>query len=385
MDTRKIFRGISQKLRIDFENTAEVKHPGSRGTMRENGLKDFLGAGRLPSKYGIGSGEIVGRVLDTSRQSDLVIYDNLNGVKLLYDADIQVFPIDSVYGIIEVKSALSKTELIDSLEKIKRLKEMAPGGAVSQSVGNGFQMVHKRPRPFGMVFAYSLADNSLDSLLDNLREWERNVPSELWPNYVCILDTGTIFHYGKPFEKCLDSDKMTSGVWPSAIAYEADSLFEFYCALHDVCAHMNLGAVELREYYEPATRIGKFAIRGHVVLELEKDGEPKRKVRFTEAAIERVVTWCAAHGPLRYGDVLRKRLGAVPIGFDAATLSSKAFLYNPDNLLGLDDLDFNPVVNTGRGARATIPCLANSHCLEIDNHYYVIATDGFTESDLENV
>ena len=385
MDTRKIFRGISQKLRIDFENTAEVKHAVSRGTMRENSLKEFLRAGRLPSKYGIGSGEIVGRVLDTSRQSDLIIYDAVNGIKLLYDTDVQVFPIDSVYGIIEVKSSLSKAEFIDALEKIKHLKEMAPGGEVSQPLGNGFRVFQKRPRPFGMIFAYSLADNSLNSLLDNLQEWERHTSPELWPNYVCVLDIGTIFHYGRPLEQSLDSDTLNVEAWPAFIPYGADSLFEFYCALHDVSGRMNLGSVELRQYYEPATKIGRFIIRGHVVVNLEKDGEPKRKIRFTEAAIERVVTWCAAHGPMRYADVLRKRVGSVPIGLDVATLDGEAFLYNPDNLPGVDELGGNLVFKVGKGATAVTPCLLNSHTLEIDNRYYVIAMNGFAESDFEDV
>jgi hypothetical protein len=95
-------------MHADFEAAAQINHSVSKGTFRENVLKDFLAEGRMPYKYGIGSGEVVGRVRDTSKQCDLIVYDRLNGVKLLYDEAIQVFPIDCIYGIIEVKSTLSK-------------------------------------------------------------------------------------------------------------------------------------------------------------------------------------------------------------------------------------------------------------------------------------
>lgn len=139
LDTRSLFQNIAKGMHLDFQKSAQVLHSGSKGTVRENVLKQFLEEGRLPERYAIGSGEVVGRVKDTSRQCDLLIYDRDNGVKLLFDRDVQVYPIDCVYGVIEVKSSLSKAELIDSLEKIRTLKEMAPGEAVDSVIGGGYK------------------------------------------------------------------------------------------------------------------------------------------------------------------------------------------------------------------------------------------------------
>jgi hypothetical protein len=251
MNTKMLFQKISQKMRAEFETSAQVKHSGSKGTIRENNLRNFLAEERLPSKYGLGAGEVVGRIRDTSRQCDVIVYDKVNGVTLLYDESVQVFPIDCVYGIIEVKSVLSKSEFLDSLEKIKSLKAMAPTGAVSQPLWGGMTMFHPRPRPFGIIFAYSLTGNSLDSLIENLKDWEKDTPATLWPNYVCVLETGVIYHHGQPFETCLDSDRITAQSWPIALQHREDSLFQFYCALHDMCAHMQLGPVQLSSYYDP--------------------------------------------------------------------------------------------------------------------------------------
>jgi hypothetical protein len=224
-------------MRADFEASAQVKHSGSKGTIRENNLRKFLAEGRLPSKYGLGSGEVVGRVRDTSRQCGVVIYDRINVVTLTYDESIQVYPVCCVYGIIEVKSALSKTEFLDALEKVKTFKTMAPAGVVSRPMGSHVMMISQRSQPFGLVFAYGLSDNSLSSLVENLKEWEAGNPPTLWPNYLCVLEAGVIYHRNNLFEDFHDSNKITAETWPINISFGEDSLFKFYSALHDMCAH----------------------------------------------------------------------------------------------------------------------------------------------------
>lgn len=379
-------------MRADFDVSAQIKHSSSKGTVRENILRDFLAEGRLPTKYGLGSGEIVGRVRDTSRQCDVVVYDKLNGVTLLYDESVQVFPIDCVYGIIEVKSSLSKTEFLDALEKIKAFKGMAPHGTVSQSIMGGFTMTHPRPQPFGMVFAYSLSSNSLDSLVDNLREWEAETPANLWPNYVCVLEAGVIYHHGKPFETCLDSNQITKSTWPLALQHKEDSLFQFYCALHDMCARMQLGPVELRHYYDPALQIGEYIVYGRGVegQELVSGKETGRTIRITESTIAKVVSWCATNGTsMKYGDVLKKQFGLLPLGMEnTAMLNREVFLYNPDNLPGIHEIGTTAINNTEQEPTLNSvfsSSLANVIELVINGQLYVIAMNGFTNADYEKV
>ncbi|MFH5255696.1 DUF6602 domain-containing protein, partial [Burkholderia semiarida] len=72
MDAKKLFRSVSEKMCTDFKIAAHFVHKGTRGTARENSLRDFLAKGRLPAKYALGSGEVVGHVRDVSRQCDIV-------------------------------------------------------------------------------------------------------------------------------------------------------------------------------------------------------------------------------------------------------------------------------------------------------------------------
>ncbi|MDR6422409.1 DUF6602 domain-containing protein [Paraburkholderia phenoliruptrix] len=132
MDAKQLFRSVSDKMQRDFELAAQFAHMPTRGAARESTLRDFLANGRLPAKYGLGSGEVVDHLRRVSRQCDIVIYDSIYGLSLHYNEQCQIHPIDSVYGIIEVKSGLSKAELLDSLEKIKVFKQMSAEGALAE-------------------------------------------------------------------------------------------------------------------------------------------------------------------------------------------------------------------------------------------------------------
>ncbi|AUT51929.1 DUF6602 domain-containing protein [Paraburkholderia caribensis] len=386
MDAKQLFRSVSEKMRNDFQLAAHFNHKGTRGTVRENTLRDFLAKGRLPRKYGLGAGEVVGHVRDVSRQCDIIVYDSMYGLSLHYDEHSQIYPIDSVYGIIEVKSGLSKAELIDSLEKIKALKEMSLGGAIAEPLANGYTVVRPRPKPFGVVFAYSLSDNSLDSLCENLQEWESKNPPTSWPNYICILGVGCIYHQSG-FESCIDSETITVRAFPLSLKYESDSLFKFYCALHDMCSRMKLGPVELERYFDPGVRIGRFSVFGRAAeVQLTLDGKPPVPARLKESTLEKIVAWCAKTEKIKYSDILKKRVGVLPIGLTegSAGMNTLVYLYNPDNFPGLDDLRANPPTD-GNGPADHFSTLLNVLELVIDGTPYVLAAASLPPSEWDTL
>jgi len=324
MDARELYRAVSDRMQSDFEITGHHNHMPTRGTAREGVLEEFLSQGRLPPKYGLGAGEVVGRVRDVSRQCDLIVYDKMDGLSLLYNKHSQIYPIDCVYGIIEVKSRLSKSELIDSLDKIKAFKKMSPSGGIAEYLGAGFNVVRARPKPFGIVFAYALDRNSLDSLYENLKEWESENPANLWPNYVCVLGEGCMYHQHAV-----------------SIKFKGDSLFKFYCALHDMCARMRLSPVELSSYFDPALQIGRFVVSGHLAeVEMTRPAGPPVKARLKESTIERIVNWCAQTQKIRHWDVLKKTIGLPIYGMDENSfgMSAMFYIYNPENFPGMDEV-----------------------------------------------
>lgn len=174
---------------------------------------------------------------------------------------VQVYPIESVYGVIEVKSSLSKPELFKALDNIKSVKELRPeGNRVHQMPG--LIVSSERPMPFGIAFAYRLAGNSLNSLCENLKEWEAGASPEYWPNLIVVLDEGIIYHR-KGFTNCIKSEEIDNRCLASYVAFEKDSLFQFYICLLDLCSGMKLEVPELRQYDNPAEKIGPYTIKNH--------------------------------------------------------------------------------------------------------------------------
>jgi hypothetical protein len=182
-NVKRLFRSAARKLAEDFTSSAEAfTHQGQRGEYRENALKTFLAQGRLPDAYGVTSGSIVSPSAERSAQTDLLFYDRLRGPSFLANGNASLYPIESVYGICEVKSTLDKAELTDAFNKIVLFKSMTPAFGMRSSTNLTVPVER-----FGVIFAYR-AGTSIDALLDNLHQLQRQTERHLWPNLVAVLN-----------------------------------------------------------------------------------------------------------------------------------------------------------------------------------------------------
>src|SRR5688500_11636919 len=124
MDLNEIFKSISANMLSDFEHTqTQIKHMGERGSEREAVVKSFLST-YLPTRYGVSSGEIVDYYRATSHQCELNIFDHYNCRLLLAGKDVRIFPAESVFAAIDVKSVLSANEIAQCVGKINDLKNL---------------------------------------------------------------------------------------------------------------------------------------------------------------------------------------------------------------------------------------------------------------------
>jgi len=380
MDLQKIFRGISKKLMHDFEMSAQINHSGNKGDYRENALKEFIEVGRLPKRYGIGNGEIVGHISNVSKQSDLIIFDQLNNIPLMFDSKVQVYPIDCVYGIVEVKSHLSKSKLIEALDNIKSVKALSPNDTVKkQSIF--VSQTYKRPKPFGFIFAYSLGGNSLKSLVENLKEWESNNSAEYWPNLIVVLGEGIIYHMKKgTFNETISSETISEDCYPSDFHHKDDSFFYFYSHLLDLCNNMQLPKVQLSKFLDLPIRQGKYIVKNND--RIVKEGS-KVVYRFNEAFIDKMVIWCKAKGSMTKEELYKNQFGQLPHGMEEYDLNYQVYFYNPNNLLGLHEVD--NAISVGENNRPVINPKVGipSYYLVIDNETYYFSFSDITDEDYE--
>lgn len=333
MEISKLFEEISAKMKGDFNISAQFQHNGNRGSYREDSLKNFLTNGKLPDTFGIASGEIISQYSQVSKQMDAIIFDKSKSIIFEASESTKIFPIESVLGVIEVKSQLSKTKLIEGLENIKSFKSLHAPQLLTKNYGDHVQIGYYNTPPFGVIFAYSLSGNSLESLRNNLKEWCESNPPEVWPNFICILDEGTINFRNGINDILLSSDiKKTSSI--SAIRYKENALFKFTSALITLCANREIDIFDIQQYDNIGIIVGNLRVKFKDQI---KNLEGQR-IRLNDSFIQ---TMYENRGqPILYKELVDKFTDGINfIGkelFDDRI--DKVYVYNPDNLPSISEI-----------------------------------------------
>lgn len=96
---------------------AVISHSGEKGRSLEHEVIQFLKE-ILPSEYGISTGFIVyekDKNIQLSKQLDVIIYDSIRSGPIARLGSCEVFPLEAVYGYIEVKASILSSS--DEAEK----------------------------------------------------------------------------------------------------------------------------------------------------------------------------------------------------------------------------------------------------------------------------
>ena len=109
----------SAKIRRDF-----AQHHQSAGENREGLVREFL-EDHLPSRFGVDTGFVFSSDGRFSKQADLLIVDKENNAPLHSSYRHRLWPVESVYALIEVKTRLSPRELDDAISKGRRFKSLS--------------------------------------------------------------------------------------------------------------------------------------------------------------------------------------------------------------------------------------------------------------------
>ncbi len=111
---------LSRQIFVNKEGT--LIHPGEFGMYREKIIRDFL-APFLPARLAISSGFVITAANNISTQCDIIIYDR-EYTPIIENGEQRFFPIESVVGVIEVKSNLNKSTLKEALRKLSSIKNL---------------------------------------------------------------------------------------------------------------------------------------------------------------------------------------------------------------------------------------------------------------------
>lgn len=125
-DLNKLFEGSLRRLRAEAEYFSHLtNHASELGRLNETHLVQMLQA-YLPPKIGIGTGFIAsgGISQNQSPQCDIILFDKLNNFPLYKSETWSIYPIEMVYGVIEVKTNLNNRQLNDAFKKCAKIRGM---------------------------------------------------------------------------------------------------------------------------------------------------------------------------------------------------------------------------------------------------------------------
>lgn len=115
--------GIEMQRRSDALRRDFAQHPPSAGDNREEIVEKFLNQ-HLPKRFGISTGFVFSHDGERSKQADLLVVDNQNNAPLYPDDRNQLWPVEAVYALIEVKTQLNRRDLEDAVAKGQRFKSL---------------------------------------------------------------------------------------------------------------------------------------------------------------------------------------------------------------------------------------------------------------------
>jgi len=164
MKLLEALRNAASRVQSHVEDSNLFEHMGERGSYRERILSDFLRPFLAPC-FGIASGEVFDKAGNNSKQVDVIVYDALFSAPLLLDqsTNLGVFPSESIYACVEVKSNLTSDELQKAIDNIASVKKLQRDSADSTQIlphvkielGAGLKVGAGVRNPYlGVVFGY---------------------------------------------------------------------------------------------------------------------------------------------------------------------------------------------------------------------------------------
>lgn len=146
---KQIFEQLNRMLLAKAGQAGIINHSLEKGLGNEETLRSML-RDFLPRRYGVAKGKVANQKGQMSRQLDVIIYDALNFATLFIDENAnQILPVESAYGVIEVKTTLTSTLLEESFANLYSVYELHRRSDLSCNT-----MVTSCP-PYLQVFAFN--------------------------------------------------------------------------------------------------------------------------------------------------------------------------------------------------------------------------------------
>src|ERR1051325_1396847 len=191
------FLSVHTKLEADAVLfNRKLPHAALAGSENEIALSSLI-RDFLPSRFGVEtSGIVIDRFGNESRQCDIIVYDDYSFPTYFR----KVFPVELVYGVIEVKTNLTTSEAVNAVNNLKSLSSLESDPQLTPYwVTRSADEKLRSDPPFGMIFGYrSDVTKNFETFsewfpLDSVHQIYKNSgPEKLCTLTVAALDQGII-------------------------------------------------------------------------------------------------------------------------------------------------------------------------------------------------
>jgi len=320
---------------VDYERTKDIKHPRDLGDARENLLQDFLrNSGYLPKKYTVSerSVRIISPTGHISNEIDIALYDAENLITLMKRQKVyEVYPIENTYGVIQVKSNLTKKELKKGLENLRSFKKLRTSNNASHGHG------------FAILFAYC-SDMKWADIVNELKAFASSAPKSEYPNAIFILDRG-FFLFMEEGNSTAVLNHQIEALKSVAIYGVPDrqqlNLFQFNSLLIDILIETKVTRAELRSYFRlpniTEEKSYRFMLGNYAEFSTCKiHGDFSRKI--SSSSLKTIVSWCRQTAPINSVKAINIAYNQLEDEKAYERQPQVAYIYNPDNLSLTDAL-----------------------------------------------
>ncbi|MCF7910615.1 hypothetical protein K9L16_03010 [Candidatus Pacearchaeota archaeon] len=205
----ELFKLIKDKINLESKEAGFSEHNLTSGEIREDSLRGFL-INLLPKFFKYGNGKLIDFEGTKSSQQDIIIYSPY--ISILTPGS-KLFPIDSVFATIEVKTNLDKNKLEESMKNIASVKRLKKALGKSKIQCN--------------IFAHSSDSNK--TIMENLKKIKENFEIEddemfdnLCINGRCLITKNNeLKSLSKPSE---DYDYLLMDLEEKSLPYFLDSM-----------------------------------------------------------------------------------------------------------------------------------------------------------------
>lgn len=257
---RSTFATLSRELFYNHE-ARRLRHSAEFGAYRERLCADFLKL-YLPTYLSVGSGFLINKDDRVSTQCDLVVFDP-QYTPLVEDAERRrFFPVETVAAIGEVKSTLSKQDLLAALVKLadaKRLRSVEHKTPVRRAGILSFEEVgHHYDHMVSFLICKQLSFKLDDLTAAVSKHYDaEKVPLQYRHNLVLSIEDGVLCYKNHLLSRNVAwmypwtrNERMKNRlVFPGHSGRNHFGLFTAY--LFMMCANATIYLPELRDYDVP--------------------------------------------------------------------------------------------------------------------------------------